>query len=136
MISMICIDGSNHVMGRLASQIAKMLLLGKEIYVVNAEKIVISGKPKIVLDSFKERTARGDSYHGPFYPKRPDKVFRRVVRGMLPYKLQKGKQAFKRLKVFISIPDELKGAEMTRVPKAENKLRCKYVKLEELWGKI
>ena len=41
--SVTIIDASNLLLGRLASIIAKRLLSGEEIIVVNAEKAVISG---------------------------------------------------------------------------------------------
>jgi len=114
----IYINGENHVLGRLASYVAKLLLKGYRVHVVNAEKIVITGKWQVVLEEWRHRILeRGDWYKGPFYPKRPDRIFRRVVRGMLP-KNKKGKEALKRLKVYIGIPEELSNKSFTVFEKA------------------
>jgi len=114
----IYINGENHVLGRLASYVAKLLLKGYKIYVVNAEKIVITGKWQVVLEEWKHKVLeRGDWYKGPFYPKRPDRIFKRVVRGMLP-KNKRGKEALKNLKVYIGIPEELSNKNFTVFEKA------------------
>jgi len=102
------IDASDHVLGRLASKVAKLALLGYEVHVVNAEKTVITGKKDFVLSYWKHKILeRGDWYKGPFYPKRPDRIVKRVVRGMLP-KNWRGRIALKRVKAYIGVPDELK----------------------------
>ncbi|MEE9406266.1 MAG: uL13 family ribosomal protein, partial [Candidatus Aenigmarchaeota archaeon] len=81
------------------------------------------------------KVKRGDPYHGPFYPREPDQIIKRVVRGMLP-KNTKGRNALKKLKVYISIPDSLKDKKPVRIGAAENKLKCKYVELGKLAGKL
>lgn len=114
----IFIDATDHVLGRLASYVAKMVLEGNKVYIVNAEKVVITGKWKNVLEEYKHKIIeRGHWYKGPFYPKRPDRIVRRVIRGMLP-KNYIGKEALKRVKVYIGIPDELKGKEFITIEKA------------------
>ena len=70
------IDASNMVAGRLASKIVKELMKGERIIVVNAEKSVLSGNPKYLIENYTEKTERGDPYHGPFYPKEPDRIAR------------------------------------------------------------
>ncbi len=129
MISMKTIDANDMVMGRLASIVAKMLLSGDTVNVVNAEKSVIIGNPSAILEGYKAKRARGDPYHGPFFPKTPERIFKRTVRGMVPYKTPRGKEAFKRLKVFISIPSGLSGVEMTKVDGCENKGEQKFMTL-------
>jgi len=135
MISMkIYIDATNQIMGRLSSSVAKLLLNGETVFIVNAEKAVILGNPKAIQDGFVAKRARGDPYHGPFYPKRPDMVVRRTVRGMLPYTTQRGKNAFKRLRVFISIPDEATGKEFTQLKGTANKGECKTLSVQKMTG--
>ncbi len=129
------IDASNCILGRLASSVSKELIKGKTIKVINAEKAVISGNPKHVENILSEKVRRGDPYHGPFYPRGPDQIIKRVVRGMLP-KNTKGRNALKKLKVYISIPDSLKDKKPVRIGAAENKLKCKYVELGKLAGKL
>jgi len=128
----IYIDAKDSIAGRLASRLAKELLKGNRVFVVNSEQAVISGNPKWVGEQYVERVNRGDPYHGPFYPKMPDRVLKRLVRGMLPYKKPRGREALKRLKVYISIPEELKGKEFVKMSEAENRLEGKFVTIGEL----
>lgn len=131
----IVINAENSVLGRMASLAAKELLKGRKITIVNAEKCVVSGNPQATAESFRERIARGDPYHGPFYPKAPDRIVRRVVRGMLPKK-PRGKGALKGLKVFISLPKEFEGREFAKLKGAENRLEGKFLSLQELVKKL
>ena len=133
---MMLIDASNQVLGRLASLVAKHVLNGEAVAVVNAEKAVVIGNPKAVVASYKEMRERGDPYHGPFYPRHPDRILKRTVRGMLPYKTPRGREAFKRLRVFNSIPDDLTGKEFTPVNGALNKGEQKCTTLADLVEKI
>ena len=114
------IDATDQVMGRMASQVAKALLQGEEVYVVNAEKAVISGDVSYTLDLYKQRRTRGDPYHGPFFPRDPERIVKRAVRGMLPYKKPHGSAAFKRLKVFRSVPAHITG-DIRPIGKADNR---------------
>jgi len=69
---------------------------------------------------------------GPKYPRRPDDILRRTVRGMLPYKKTKGREAFKGLKAFVGVPAEFKDAEIIRIPEAEPKNITKSIELGEV----
>ncbi|MBI2579784.1 MAG: 50S ribosomal protein L13 [Candidatus Aenigmarchaeota archaeon] len=95
------IDGTNSIMGRLASTTAKQLLSGEKITIVNAEKAIITGDRKQIVNDYLERRRRGSAHHGPFFPTRPDMIVRRCVRGMLPYKTNRGRLAMKNLRVSI-----------------------------------
>jgi large subunit ribosomal protein L13 len=129
---MIYIDAENRVVGRLASSIAKRLLSGEKVAVVNTEKAVILGNGGATIKDFLKKRSRGDPYHGPFYPTKPDRIFKRVVRGMLPYKTQRGSEALKRLKVFISVPGDMADKEYAEVVGTENKGECKFITLKDL----
>ena len=129
------IDAQDCIAGRLASVTAKELLKGKNIYIVNAEKAVVSGDPKYNIKKAKEKVDRGDPYHGPFYPRRPDQVLKRFVRGMLPKK-PRGRDAMRRLKVFLSVPLELQDREFVRPEAARNTLRGKYIELGKMAEKV
>ncbi len=136
MMTMIYIDATDMILGRLASVVAKKLLSGEGACVVNAEKAVIVGSPVATLGEYRAKRARGDPYHGPFFPRSPERIFRRTVRGMLPYKTGRGKEALKRLKVFISIPPALREKEFTAVEEARNRGEQKFVTLEKLGDEI
>ena len=127
------IDGEGLVLGRLASKVSKKLLEGENITVLNAEKIVISGTKEWAYIKYKQRIDRASISNprdmGPKYPRRPDDIFRRTVRGMIPYKQPKGREAFKLLKVYVGIPKEFEDQEKTRIVEAEPKNIVKSVKL-------
>ena len=80
----IVIDGRNALLGRLASFAAKQSLLGKEISIVNCNEVVVSGKPKSIIGEYKEmRDKGGSSLKGPFFPRLPERIVKRTIRGML-----------------------------------------------------
>jgi large subunit ribosomal protein L13 len=131
--SLTVINAEGLIIGRMASLIAKRLLNGEEIIIVNAEKAVLSGKKKSKLSEAKQFLEVGAPKRGPYHYRRPDRIVRRTVRGMLPYKQSKGKQAFKRLRVFIGIPDELKENKMETLADASSeKLKCPHFTVGEL----
>jgi large subunit ribosomal protein L13 len=101
------VDVSGLILGRAASLIAKRLLNGEVIVVVNAEKSVVTGSRSSVLEIYRAHRARGSKRTGPHFPRYPDRIFRRTVRGMLPHLKRRGKEAFRRLEVHIGIPPEL-----------------------------
>ena len=120
------IDASGTILGRLASYTAKQVLSGNEIVIVNAEKAVISGRKQRIINDFKRRLefrTLGSQKKAPKHPRRPDTFVRRVVRGMLPWKKARGQNAFRRLKVYISTPEDLEKAHLTYVPDAQKTLR-------------
>jgi len=126
-------DAQNQVLGRISSVIAKELLNGEKIVVVNAEKSVLSATREFVLERYKHKYERGDPIHGPFFPKQPENIFRRTVRGMLPWDRERGRVAYRNLKVFAGIPAEFAGKTFEKVKNADaEKLRTKYVFLEEI----
>ncbi|MCD6420820.1 MAG: 50S ribosomal protein L13, partial [Thaumarchaeota archaeon] len=47
------IDATMHRLGRAASRIAKMLLEGRKVAVVNVEKAIITGKKHAILERYK-----------------------------------------------------------------------------------
>ncbi len=130
---MIIIDATDTVLGRMASFAAKKALAGEEVVIVNAEKAIITGNKEDIFKRYKTRRDVGDRYHGPFFPRMPDRIVRRAIRGMLPYKSGKGREAYKRIKVFIGVPKEYKDKEMVNLEWKKDKLRdMKYVYIYEL----
>ena len=127
------INAEGLILGRMASEIAKRLLRGENIVIVNAEKSVISGRRKSKVIEAKEFLEVGAPERGPFHQRRPDRIVRRTVRGMLPYKRPKGIQAYKRLAVFMGIPDKFKDRKMETFEKAHfKKLTCPHLTVGEL----
>ena len=129
---MVVIDAENLILGRLASHCAKMLLNGDEVTVVNAEKSVISGsKKRITADYFQKRQV-GGVRKGPYYPRMPDRILKRTIRGMIPYKKPLGKKAYSRLKVHIGVPNELKDKKLSTIADASAEGKVKYMQLGEV----
>ena len=124
------VDAKNAVLGRLASKVAKEILNGEKVIIVNAEKVIITGDPKMILKKYFEKRKRGDPFKGPFFPRYPDKILRRVIRGMVPRRKERGMKAMKRLKVHIGCPEDCKDAKP--VSKTLDKITCKYVTLGKL----
>jgi len=130
------INGEDQILGRLASIVSKKLLEGGNIVIVNAEKIVISGSKEWAFKKYKQRIDRASISNprrmGPKYPRRPDDIFRRTVRGMLPYKKAKGREAFRRLKVFVGIPQDFDEDKILKVPEADARGLMRGIKLGEI----
>jgi large subunit ribosomal protein L13 len=124
------VDASGQVAGRLASSSAKHLLKGDRVFIVNAESAVITGDRVFTENLFKEKVEKGDPYHGPFYPKEPDMIIRRMIRCMLPFHTARGREAFRNLRVYKSLPSELKGKSIERPPR--RKLGAKKIEVGEL----
>ena len=131
------INADGLIVGRMASKVAKKLLNGEKVIIVNAEKAVISGRKKSKVAEAKEFLEVGAPRRGPFHYRRPDRILRKTVRGMLPFKQPKGKKALKKLKVFISVPEDLKDQQMSTVKEAQAaKLKGPYFTLAELAKEI
>lgn len=112
------IDAENLLLGRLASIVAKRALAGEEFAIVNAEKAIVSGARAHVLQDFKEKRERGSREGGPFYPRRPDHLVKRTIRGMLPYKRERGVAAYKAIKTYVGVPPEFADAPRESLPEA------------------
>jgi large subunit ribosomal protein L13 len=125
------IDAENQVAGRLASRAAKEALKGKHVFIVNAEKAIITGNPKFVIKRYYEMVTRGNPYHGPFYPKVPDRMLKRIIRGMLPHRRPNGRMAFHRVRVYNSIPEELSKETFQR-QEPGNRMSSKFITLGKL----
>lgn len=130
---MIIVDGTDMVLGRLASRIAKKLMEGEEVHLINAEKIVVSGIPaNTVADYMQKRRLqqKATPEFSPKWPKIPHLMVRRVIRGMLPFKKAKGKAAFKKLRVYAANP-QIKG-EAATFDDAKNKGFGRYMSVGEM----
>lgn len=63
--------------------------------------------------------------HGPYHFRAPSKIFWRVVRGMLPHKLYRGKEALGRLKAFEGVPPPYDKTKRMIIPSALRVIRLK-----------
>ena len=100
---------------------------------MNAEKAVLSGKPKWKVAFYLQKIHRGDPIHGPFFPKQPNLILRRTIRGMIPWDKTRGREAFKNLRVYIGVPEEFQGKQFEKVSLADAaKLKIKSITLGDL----
>lgn len=125
------IDANGALLGRLSTYTAKRLLNGEEIAIINAEKAIISGKKASVKKQYKTKRELGTYRKGPFFPRMPDRIVKRTVRGMIPYQTPHGRAAFKRLKCYVGIPKEFKEAK-AEVIKEAKKQPVEFITIEEL----
>ncbi|EMR80997.1 putative 60s ribosomal protein l16 protein [Botrytis cinerea BcDW1] len=107
----ITIDAKGHLLGRLASTVAKQLLNGQKIVVVRCEALNISG------EFFRAKR--------PFHFRAPSRIFYKTVRGMIPHKTARGAAAMERLKVFEGVPPPYDKVKRVVVPQALRVLRLK-----------
>jgi len=101
----VVVDARDCILGRVASQVAERALDGERIAVVNAEQAVVTGRREEVIETYQQRREVG-SDRGPAYPKRPDGILKRAIRGMVPYKRPRGREAFENVRVYMGNPYE------------------------------
>jgi len=131
----IIIDASNKILGRMATFAAKQAMLGNKIVVVNSEKVVISGNKRVVIESYLREKARGAPMKGPYFPRKPEMIVRRTIRGMIPYHQAKGKDAFARVTCYKGIPERVSAGSTVyaKIPQADaQRLECSYITLERV----
>ncbi|MFQ5838216.1 MAG: 50S ribosomal protein L13 [Thermoplasmata archaeon] len=129
---MAVVDASGQILGRFCSSVAKRLLGGEDVVVVNAEKAVITGSKDSILMEYREKRRIGSQRKGPYFPKRADRILKRTVRGMLPYQRPKGREALKRLRVYIGVPEELASKEAEQPGTSVEGKTTTYITLGEL----
>jgi len=106
-------NGENMILGRLAARVAKDALLGETVRVVNCENVVVSGKKENVFADMQQRRDRkGYPTRSAKHVRLADRFVRRAIRGMLPWKQTRGKEAFDRIMCYTGVPEELEGKEL------------------------
>jgi large subunit ribosomal protein L13 len=123
------INADGLIMGRMAMKIAKLLLNGESVTVVNCEKAIITGTPESIIERYTAKRDRGDPIKGPFYPRSPVPLVKRVVRGMLPRRKSRGRDALRKLKVYVGNPDNLQGE---KIGKSIDDIKCKFMTVRGL----
>ena len=136
-MTMAVLDATDQVLGRFASVVAKRLLKGEEIHVLNAEKALVTGRRDALIVEYLQKTHMGSTASrmrgkGPNYPRRPDRILRRAVRGMMPYQKPHGRAAFKRLRVYVGVPPGFKGQATETVEEASHVTTARVMRLGEL----
>ena len=112
------IDAKDTILGRLGSYAAKQVLLGNKVDVVNCEECVISGRKHAILKEYIKRLHRKAPTKAPYFYKRPDMFVKRTIRGMLPFKRARGRDAIKNIKCHIGVPVNLRNEKALIVENA------------------
>ena len=133
-MNQIIIDATDGILGRVAAYAAKQVLLGKEVRIVNCNDALITGSKKMISSKYKRARRRGgSSLRGPNFPKSPERIMKRTIRGMLPYKKGRGADAFKKIKCYNSLPAEFESSEKTSL---KSEIKFKAIKLSKLEGEL
>ncbi|PRT53888.1 60S ribosomal protein L16-A [Wickerhamiella sorbophila] len=122
----VVIDGKGHLLGRLASIVAKQLLNGQHVTVVRCEELNISGeffRNKLKYHAYLRKATRYNKTHGPFHFRAPSRIFYKAVRGMISHKTPRGKAALARLNVYEGVPPPYDKKKRVVVPQALRVLR-------------
>ena len=124
---LVVVDAKGHLLGRMASYVAKQLELGQKIVIVRCESALISGKlyrSKLNFMEYLNKRTNFNPTHGPIHQKSPAQIVFKCIKGMLNYKTARGAAALARLKCFngcplsmnckkkMVIPDALKAARL------------------------
>ena len=136
----IVVDATNCIAGRMCSHVSKLLLQGNRVTVVNAERAMLSGNRYKTINSYKEHleiNSVTNPIHGPFHPRRPDTIISKMVRGMIPKRKSDGIEAFKRLRVYMGLPEGMKGASMKAFDDSKiSKPESYYISIAEVAKQI
>ena len=124
------VDARDCILGRVASQVAERALDGESVAVINAEQAVITGREEDVVETYQTRHDL-TSDKGPNYPKQPDRIMKRSIRGMLPYKKDRGREAFENVRVYIGNPHDEDG-EILDGTSLDRLSNIKFVQLGEV----
>ena len=131
---MVVINAENARVGRLGTHVAKELLKGNEVHIINAEKAIISGNPKDIHAKYLEKRSyqyKGNPDKSPKWPKVPHLFVRRLIRGMLPRKKARGRNAYRKLRVYVGAPELVKG-EVKVIKEADKGELNRYISVGEL----
>jgi len=128
------IDATDLILGRMATVVAKRALQGEKIDVINSEKAVITGNKKKILARYRQTRERGAPLTGPYFPKQSDRFVKRTIRGMIPYKRPKGREAFKKVMCYRGIPTEFqdKKAETIKEANISKLSHTKYLRVDDI----
>jgi len=118
----IIINAEGLVLGRMASKVAKTLLSGEKVEIVNAEKAIMSGSKPFILEKVRVKLARAPKSNptkGPHISRMPDRIVRSSVRNMLPKYSTRGRKALGNLRVWVGVPAALKNEKAETIENAK-----------------
>lgn len=136
----VIVDATDCIAGRMCSRVSKLLLKGNRVSVVNSENAMLSGDRYMTINLYKEYleiSSVTNPIHGPFHPRRPDTILTRMVRGMIPKTKTSGIEAFKRLRVYIGVPEELRNKKAESIQDAKiTRSPSKYISVGDVAKEI
>ncbi len=97
------IDGTNLILGRVASIAAKHALLGEDVAITNCEKLVVSGGSAV--EKYRRIYNMGNVENGPYLQRTPSRFVKRVCKRMLPIRRSHGRAALKHIKCYVGSRD-------------------------------
>lgn len=121
------IDATHLKLGRIATIAAKAALGGEEVTIINAEKAVITGSKENILAKYQQRRGRHNPEWGPTNPRMADRFVRRTIRGMLPHKTPRGRDALARVMCYIGNPNNLEGSTLEQAALGDSVVKYLYV---------
>ncbi|KAE8215497.1 hypothetical protein CF319_g1541 [Tilletia indica] len=123
------VDGKGHLLGRLASVLAKEILSGQKVTVVRTELINVSGgffRQKLKYHAYlHKRHLVNPRRAGPFHHRAPHQILYKAIRGMIPHKTARGAAALQRLKLYEGVPPPYDRKKKMVIPAALRVLRLK-----------
>ncbi|KAI6647939.1 60S ribosomal protein L13a [Oopsacas minuta] len=135
----VLIDAKGHLLGRLASVIAKSILSGQRIVVVRCEDINQSGsfyRNKLKYLSYLRKRMNTNPSRGPYHFRAPSRILYKTVRGMVPHKTKRGMIALNRLRVFEGVPPPYDKQKKMVVPSALRITRLKPFRKYAVLGRL
>jgi len=133
------IDGRDHLLGRLASIVAKELLAGQSIVIVRCDEMCVSGslvRNRVKYAQFRRKKMNTNPRRGPFHFKSPARMVWRTIRGMVHQKTARGQEALSRLSTFEGIPEPYDKQKRVVVPAALRTLRLKPERKFTVMGEL
>ena len=130
---MVVIDADGAVVGRLGARVSKLLLMGQQVEIINAEKARMMGSLEAAQGKYTSRRHQQNKRNpeeSPKWPRVPHLLLRRMVRGMLPHKSQRGRDAYKKLRVVVGTPST--AVKAVKIPEASGAAKHGGFTLAEL----
>ncbi|KAI9024405.1 60S ribosomal protein L16 [Phycomyces blakesleeanus] len=124
----VVIDGKGHLLGRLASIVAKQALNGQKVVIVRCEELNVSGeffRNKLKYHAYLNKRCVVNPRRGPFHFRAPSRILYKAMRGMVPHKTARGAAALDRIKVFEGVPPPYDRMKRMVIPDALRVLRLK-----------
>jgi len=126
--STVVIDGRDHLLGRLASVVAKELQAGQSVVIVRCEQVCVSGslvRNRTKYAQFRNKRMNTNPRKGPFHFKSPSMMVWRTIRGMIQHKSYRGADAMSRLTCFEGIPHPHDKVKRKVIPAALRVIRLR-----------